>query len=49
VEDVALLLEHLAQRLVKYKIPRDLRLVEALPKTVVGKTDKALLRVLAQG
>jgi long-chain acyl-CoA synthetase len=47
--DAAGLLEHLAQRLVKYKIPRDLRLVEALPKTVVGKTDKARLRVLAQG
>lgn len=42
------LLEHLAQRLVKYKIPRELRLVEALPKTVVGKTDKARLRMLAQ-
>jgi non-ribosomal peptide synthetase component E (peptide arylation enzyme) len=33
---------------VEYRIPRELRLVEALAKTVVGKTDKSRLRVLAQ-
>jgi long-chain acyl-CoA synthetase len=38
------LLEYLAGRLVKYKIPRELRLVEALPKTGIGKTDKQQLR-----
>jgi len=38
---------HLAERLVKYKIPADLRIVATLPKTVVGKTDKTRLRVIA--
>lgn len=46
--DASVLLEHLSRRLVKYKIPRELRLVQALPKTVVGKTDKSRLRMLAQ-
>jgi long-chain acyl-CoA synthetase len=36
--------EHLAGRLVRYKIPGTIRLVGALPKTVVGKTDKTRLR-----
>jgi long-chain acyl-CoA synthetase len=39
---------HLAQRLVKYKVPGDLRIVPALPKTVVGKIDKTRLRELAR-
>jgi long-chain acyl-CoA synthetase len=41
---VAELLAHLAERLVAYKVPRDLRLVDALPKTSVGKVDKSRLR-----
>jgi long-chain acyl-CoA synthetase len=45
--DPQALLEHLSARLVKYKIPRELRLVPTLPKTVVGKTDKAKLRTIA--
>ena len=40
--------EHLAERLVRYKIPTDLRIVPALPKTVIGKTDKTTLRVTAR-
>jgi long-chain acyl-CoA synthetase len=39
---------HLAERLVKYKIPGVLRIVETLPKTVVGKTDKTRLREIAR-
>ena len=35
---------HLAARLVKYKLPRELRLVAALPKTGIGKVDKVALR-----
>ena len=35
---------HLAARLVKYKLPRELRLVAALPKTGIGKVDKVALK-----
>jgi long-chain acyl-CoA synthetase len=35
---------HLAERLTRYKWPRELRLVSALPKTAVAKTDKAAIR-----
>ncbi|MEO7706937.1 MAG: AMP-binding protein [Caldimonas sp.] len=38
------LLEHLAARLVRYKVPRDIRVVAELPKTSIGKVDKARLR-----
>ncbi len=38
------LLAHLGERLVGYKIPRELHLVAALPKTSVGKMDKIRLR-----
>ena len=37
-------LAHLAERLVKYKLPRQVRFVDALPKTIIGKTDKNQLR-----
>jgi long-chain acyl-CoA synthetase len=43
------LAEHLAMRLVRYKIPGDIRFVEALPRTSVGKIDKAALRRQAMG
>jgi long-chain acyl-CoA synthetase len=36
--------DHLAGRLAKYKIPREVRFVHALPKTSIGKTDKNQLR-----
>jgi long-chain acyl-CoA synthetase len=36
--------EYVASRLVHYKVPRDIRIVPALPKTVVGKPDKRQLR-----
>jgi long-chain acyl-CoA synthetase len=39
------LLEYLGGRLVKYKIPREVRFVESLPKTSIGKTDKNQLRL----
>jgi long-chain acyl-CoA synthetase len=42
------LLEHLAGRLVRYKVPAAIHVVDALPKTVVGKTDKTVLRVRAR-
>ena len=38
------LLEHLAARLVRYKLPREIRVVAELPKTSIGKVDKARLR-----
>jgi long-chain acyl-CoA synthetase len=40
--------EHLAERLVRYKIPGTIHFVGALPKTVVGKTDKTRLRSQAR-
>jgi long-chain acyl-CoA synthetase len=41
---VAALLEHCRARLAKYKIPATLEILDALPKTTVGKLDKAALR-----
>ncbi|TAK47806.1 MAG: long-chain fatty acid--CoA ligase [Xanthobacteraceae bacterium] len=41
---VDILREHLARHLAKYKIPHDIRIVTALPKTAVGKIDKKQLR-----
>jgi len=38
---------YLAGRLVRYKIPQDIRIVPVLPRTAVGKIDKAALRRLA--
>ncbi|MCC6009347.1 MAG: AMP-binding protein [Rhodobacteraceae bacterium] len=35
---------HLAERLVRYKLPAEIVLVADLPRTPVGKTDKAALR-----
>jgi long-chain acyl-CoA synthetase len=35
----------MAERLVSYKIPQDIRIVASLPRTTVGKVDKKLLRV----
>ncbi|MBL8380678.1 MAG: AMP-binding protein [Burkholderiales bacterium] len=38
---------YLAERLTRYKLPGELRLVAALPKTTVGKIDKIVLRTTA--
>lgn len=38
------LMAHLGQRLTKYKWPREIRFVDVLPKTAVGKVDKKVLR-----
>lgn len=35
---------YLAERLVRYKVPSEIRIVESLPKTTVGKVDKRQLR-----
>ena len=39
---------HLAERLVGYKCPDDIRIVEALPMTGAQKLDRIALRRLAQ-
>jgi len=44
--DTAALLEWLAERLVRYKLPKAIVELDALPKTAVGKIDKAGLRSL---
>ncbi|HEY0877592.1 MAG TPA: AMP-binding protein [Zeimonas sp.] len=43
------LVEHCRERLAPYKIPSRIVLVDALPKTVVGKIDKVRLRACADG
>jgi long-chain acyl-CoA synthetase len=35
---------YVAERLVHYKVPKEIRIVQALPKTTVGKPDKRQLR-----
>jgi long-chain acyl-CoA synthetase len=42
--DVDALLAWLGQRLVRYKLPKAVHVVDALPKTGVGKVDKAALK-----
>lgn len=37
---------HLSQHLTKYKWPREVRFLDSLPKTPIGKTDKAALRAM---
>ncbi len=41
------LLAHCAENLVRYKHPTQIKLVDALPLTAVGKIDKVALRILA--
>jgi len=43
------LIDHLTARLVRYKLPREVHLVAAVPKTGIGKVDKARLRAAVQG
>ncbi|WP_372422472.1 AMP-binding protein [Salinarimonas chemoclinalis] len=42
--DLATLEAHLAERLARYKLPAVLALVPAIPKTAIGKIDKATLK-----
>ncbi len=44
--DAAELMAYLAQRLVRYKVPKEIRVAESLPKTSIGKPDKNLLRAM---
>jgi fatty-acyl-CoA synthase len=44
--DETALIDFLLQRLAKYKVPKSVAFIEALPKTVIGKIDK---KVLAAG
>jgi long-chain acyl-CoA synthetase len=43
------LLEHAAARLAKYKYPREIRVVDAVPVTSVGKIDRRAVRHLVTG
>jgi acyl-CoA synthetase (AMP-forming)/AMP-acid ligase II len=42
--DVAALDAHCRARLARFKAPEEYRIVEALPKTSIGKTEKKVLR-----
>ena len=43
------LMEHAAARLAAYKYPREIRVVDAVPVTSVGKTDRRAVRQLVTG
>ena len=43
------LASYLAERLTRYKIPRDIVVCAALPKTAVGKIDKVALKATHRG
>jgi acyl-CoA synthetase (AMP-forming)/AMP-acid ligase II len=44
-EQITLDLTHyLSQHLARYKLPREWKVVDALPKTALGKVQKTLLR-----
>jgi long-chain acyl-CoA synthetase len=47
--DASALTSHLAERLTRYKLPRDIKFCAQLPKTTVGKIDKVALKVAHQG
>ena len=40
--------DHLAGRLARFKLPRRVFFVEALPKTALGKLQRATLKALAK-
>jgi fatty-acyl-CoA synthase len=42
------ILEHLSQKFVKWWLPDEIRFIEAVPKTSVGKFDKKALRATAE-
>jgi long-chain acyl-CoA synthetase len=42
------LIQHIGGRLVRYKLPAEVRFVEALPKTAVGKVDKSAVKALVK-
>ena len=44
-----MLLDYLRERLTKYKIPAQIVVTAALPKTAVGKLDKVILRATPAG
>jgi long-chain acyl-CoA synthetase len=46
--DVAAVGVHLAERLTRYKLPSEIRVLEALPRTAVGKIDKQRLQEMAR-
>ena len=43
------LTSYLAERLTRYKIPREIRICVTLPKTTVGKIDKVALKAAHRG
>jgi fatty-acyl-CoA synthase len=47
--DEAALRAHLAERLARYKLPRSIVIVDALPLTAIGKIDKKLLAAMEPG
>jgi len=43
------LIAHCRETLARFKVPRDLFIEHALPKTPVGKIDKPALRAILKG
>ena len=46
--DVAAVGVHLAERLTRYKLPSEIRVLDTLPRTAVGKIDKQRLQEMAR-
>jgi len=47
--DVDALLGHLRERIASFKVPREIRILESLPRNAMGKLDKPSLRQMAKG
>lgn len=47
--DPAALLTHCNEQLARYKVPREIRMVDALPRNATGKVDRRGLRAIAAG
>jgi len=43
---VAEILQNVAERLAAYKVPEDLRVVQALPRNALGKVDRKMLQTM---
>ncbi|TAM62417.1 long-chain fatty acid--CoA ligase [bacterium] len=47
--DVEALLTHLRERIASFKVPREVRFLESLPRNAMGKLDKPTLRRMIEG
>lgn len=48
IESIDLLLEHLAKKLPRFKVPNEITILEKIPRTALGKIDYSTLRKISQ-